>query len=79
MRQSSTLDLGWDMHNDSMAVASVAQEHGAEVISLGAIGTRQGGLDHRIRTRPSKAPHLILIDEAGPCGSWLYRYLTKKG
>jgi transposase len=28
---------------------------------------------------PSKAKHLIFIYEAGPCGSWLYRYLTKKG
>jgi transposase len=79
MRQSSTLDLGWDVHNDSIAVADVAQEHGAEVIDLGAIGTRQGDIDHRIRTRPSKAPHLILIDEAGPCGSWLSRYFTKQG
>jgi transposase len=28
---------------------------------------------------PSRAPHLIFIDEAGPCGSWLSRSLTKKG
>jgi hypothetical protein len=26
----------------------------------------------------SKAKHLIFIYEAGPCGYWLYRYLTKK-
>jgi transposase len=79
MRQPSTLDLGWDGHNDSMAVASVAQEHGAEVISRGAIGTRQWDIDQRIRKMPSKAPHLILISEAGPCGSWLSRYVTKQG
>jgi methylmalonyl-CoA mutase cobalamin-binding subunit len=35
MRQSSTLDLGLDVHKDSIAVAYVAQEHGAEVIYLG--------------------------------------------
>jgi transposase len=27
----------------------------------------------------SKAKHLIFVYEAGPCGYWLYRYLTKKG
>jgi transposase len=28
---------------------------------------------------PSKATHVILIYEAGPCGYWLYRYFTTKG
>ena len=79
MHQSSTLDIGLDVHNDSMAVASVAQEHGAEVIYLGAIGTRQCDIDQLIRKMPSKATPLIFVYEAGPCGSWLYRYLTKKG
>ena len=27
----------------------------------------------------SKANHLIVVDAAGPCGAWLYRYLTNKG
>jgi transposase len=79
MRQSSTLYLGLDVHKDSIAVAYVAQEHGAEVLSLGAIGTRQGDIDQLIRKMPSKAPHLIFVDEAGPCGSWLYRYCTQTG
>jgi transposase len=46
---------------------------------LGALSTRQGDIDQRIRKMQSKAPHLIFIYEAGPCGSWLYRYVTKKG
>ena len=79
MRQSSTLYIGLDVHKDSMAVAYVAQEHGAEVIDLGAIGTRQCDIDQLIRKMPSKAPHLIFIDEAGPCSDWLYRYVTKQG
>jgi transposase len=62
-----------------MAVASVAQAHGAEVIDLGAIGTRQCDIDQLIRRMPSKATHLIFVYEAGPCGSWLYRYVTNKG
>jgi transposase len=79
MRHSSTLDVGLDVHKDSMAVAYIAKEHDAEVIYLGSIGTRQGDIDHLIRKMQSKAKHLIFVYEAGPCGSWLYRSLTKKG
>jgi transposase len=79
MSQSSTLYIGMDVHKDSIAVAYVAQEHGAEVTYLGTIGTRQCDIDHLIRKMPSKATHLIFVYEAGPCGYWLYRYLTQKG
>ena len=33
MSQFSTLDIGLDVHKDSLAVAYVAKEPGAEVIS----------------------------------------------
>ena len=79
MSQSSTLFIGMDVHKDSIAVAYVAQDHGAEVIYLGTIGTRQCDIDQLIRKMQSKAKHLIFVYEAGPCGYWLYRYLTKKG
>jgi transposase len=68
-----------DVHKDSIAVAYVAQDHGAEVMYLGVIGTRQCDLDQLIRKLQSKAKHLIFVYEAGPCGYWLYRYLCKKG
>ena len=79
MSQSSTLYIGMDVHKDSIAVASVAQEHHAEVVSLGTIGTRQCDIDQLIRQMQSKSKHLIFVYEAGPCGYWLYRYLTQKG
>jgi transposase len=79
MPQSSTLYVGLDVHKDSIAVASVAQEHHAEVVSLGNIGTRQCDIDHRIRRLQSKRPHLVFVYEAGPGGSWLYRDRTHKG
>jgi transposase len=79
MSQSSTLFIGLDVHKDSIAVAYVAQYHGAEVTSLGSIGTRQCDIDQLIRKMQSKANHLLFVYEAGPCGYWLYRYLTKKG
>jgi transposase len=70
MSQSSTLYIGRDGHKDSSAVADVAQEHGAEVLSLGPIGTRQADIDPLTRKLQAKATHLVFVDEAGPCGSW---------
>ena len=69
MQQSSTLCIGMDVPQESIAVAYVAQEPGAEVTSLGTIGTRQCDIDQRIRKMPSKATHLVLVYAAGPCGS----------
>jgi Transposase len=79
MPQSSTLYIGMDVHKDSIAVAYIAKDHGAQVIYLGTIGTRHCDLDTLLRNMPSKAQHLVFAYEAGPCGYWLYRYLTKKG
>ena len=78
MSQSSTLFIGMDVHKDSIAVAYVAQDHGAEVASLGTIGTRQCDIDQLIRKMQSKAQHLLFVYEAGPCGYWLYRSLQTK-
>jgi transposase len=68
-----------DVHKESIAVAYVAQDHGAEVTYLGTIGTRQCDIDQLIRKMQAKAKHLLFVDEAGPCGYWLYRYLTQTG
>ena len=77
--QSRTLAVGLDGQQASIAGASVAQDHGAEGISLGTIGTRHGDLDPRVRTRPSKAKRLVLVYEAGPCGDWRDRSLMSTG
>ena len=79
MHQSSTLYVGLDVHKESIAVAYVAKEHHAEVVSIGNIGTRQCDIDKLVRQLQSKSKHLVFVYEAGPCGYWLYRYLTKKG
>jgi transposase len=79
MSQSSTLYIGLDVHQEAIAVAYVAQDHGAEVTSLGTMGTRQCDLDQLVRTLQSKAKPLVFVYEAGPCGYWLSRDLTKKG
>jgi len=79
MPQSRTLYVGLDVHKESIAVAYVAQDHGAEVISLGTVGTRQCDIDKLLRHLQSKSPQLVFVYEAGPCGYWLSRSLMKKG
>ena len=76
---SKTLYVGLDVHKDSIAVAYAPEERGTEVVSLGAIGTRQCDIDKLIRKLQSKGATLVFVYEAGPCGYWLYRYLTRKG
>src|SRR5262249_16319522 len=79
LHQSSTLYIGLDVHKESLAVAYVAKEDHAEVVSFGNIGTRQCDLDQLIRKRQSQSKQLVFVYEGGPWGSWLYRYLTQKG
>ena len=76
---SRTLYVGLDVHKDSIAVAYAPEDRGAEVVSLGAIGTRQCDIDKLIRRLQSKGATLVFVYEAGPCGYWLYRYLTRIG
>ena len=79
MAQARTLYVGMDVHKESITVAYGAQHYGAEVISLGTVGTRQCDIDKLIRQLQSKSKQRVFVSEAGPCGSWLYRSLTKKG
>ncbi len=78
MTQTSTLFIGWDVHKETIAVADVAEEREAVVVSVGTIGTRQCDSDKLIRKLQAKGKTLHMVYEAGPCGYWLYRYLTKK-
>ena len=78
MSQFTTkLFVGSDVHKDAIAVA-VAPQPGTDAVSLGSIGTRQADIDKLIRTLRAKSPDLVFVYEAGPCGYWLYRYLSKK-
>jgi len=79
MKKSTTIFyVGLDVHKDSIAVAYTSQARDTEVVYLGQIGTRQCDIDKLIRKMLSKCPNLVFVYEAGPCGYWLYRYLTKK-
>ena len=79
LHQSRTLYVGVDVPKESIAVAYVAQAHGADVVSLGTVGTRQCAIDTRSRPLQSKSQPRVCVYAAGPGGSWLYRSLTKTG
>jgi transposase len=78
MGQDSTLVIGLDVHKETIAVAYVGEEREAEVVALGTIGTRQCDIAKLIRQLHSQGKKLHFVYEAGPCGYWRYRYLTKK-
>ena len=64
---SKTLYVGLDVHKESIAVAYAPEERGTEVVSLGAIGTRQCDIDKLIRKVQSKGAALVFVYEAaGP-------------
>ena len=76
---SSPRSVGLDVHKDSLAVAYGAQEHHAAVVSLGTMGPRPCAIAQLVRQLHSKSTPLICVEEAGPCGAWLSRYLTQHG
>jgi transposase len=76
---SRTIFVGLDVHKDTIAVAYAPEERTAEVVAWGTIGTRQCDIDKLIRKLQGKGGRLAFVYEAGPCGYWLYRYLTRKG
>lgn len=74
-----TIYVGLDVHKDSIAVAYASEDRGAEVVALGPIGPRQSDIDALIRKLQAKGAALVFVYEAGPCGYWLYRYLSRRG
>ena len=68
MAQASILFVGLDVHKETIAVAYVGEERGAEVLSLGTIGTRQCDSAKLIRKVQSKGQALHFVYEAGPWG-----------
>lgn len=79
MKNGSTLRVGLDVHKHSIAVAYASEDPSTAPVHLGSIGTRQCDIDALVRKLQSKGAQLVFFYEAGPCGYWLYRYLTRQG
>ncbi|MGH8454222.1 MAG: IS110 family transposase [Nevskiales bacterium] len=77
MQNDSTVLVGMDVHKDSI-VAAYAVGLG-EVQSLGNVGIRDCDMDKLCTRMQSKAPQVVFVYEAGPCGYGLQRYLARKG
>jgi hypothetical protein len=78
MSYSSTLYVGLDVHQEAIAGAAARAARDAAVIFVGRLGPRQSDLDQCLRTLTSTAQPLVCVDEAGPCGSWRSRDLSRK-
>ena len=65
-KSSKTLFVGLDVNKDTIAVAYAPEDRGAEVVSVGMIGTRQFDIDKMLRKLESKGATLVIAYEAGP-------------
>jgi transposase len=77
MQNDSTLFVGLDVHKDSITVAYALD--GGELQTFGKIGTTQIEIERLCKHLQSKARHIHLVYEAGPCGYGLQRRLAAKG
>jgi transposase len=75
---TAKLYVGLDVHKDSISVA-YAKDGGAEPTFLGRFGSLHRDVDTFVRKLTSKSNAIRFVYEAGPCGYWLYRLLTKRG
>ncbi len=71
MAHSSTLFVGVDVHQESIAVAYGSEAREAEVVFLGTLGTGQCDIDKLICKLQAQGKKLHLGYEAGPWGYWL--------
>src|SRR6185312_1133405 len=77
MEDDSTVYVGLDVHKESITAAYALGAGEVEV--LGKTGTSKTDIDRLCKRLQSKARHICIVYEAGPCGSGLYRQLVQKG
>ena len=78
MFKHNILFIGLDTHKVATEVAYIEDQRGAKAIHLGRILSNKQSIKKLVRQMESKYPHATLhfVYEAGPCGYWIYRYIT---
>lgn len=71
--------IGLDVHKKFISIAIADQERDGEVRFYGNIDYDMKPLEKFIRKQISQGSELKFVYEAGPCGYYLYRYLTGNG
>ena len=78
MFKHNILFIGLDTHKVATEVAYIEDPRGAIAVHLGRILTNKQSIKKLVRQMESKYPGATLhfVYEAGPCGYWIYRYIT---
>lgn len=81
MVNNSITFIGLDTHKEFFEVAYLQDSRDAKPVSLGRIKGTKPALQKLVRQFESKYPGSTLhfVYEAGPCGYWIYRFLTSLG
>jgi transposase len=81
MNKNSILFIGLDTHKDFFEVAYFSPEQHQAVEHYGRISSSKVSLTKFVQSMQRKYPQstLHVVYEAGPCGYWVYRHLTKLG
>jgi len=81
MSNPNIVFIGLDPAKESSEVAYTFDDRNHRPCSLGKIATSKQGIEKLVRQMQSKYPKatLIFVYEAGPCGYWIYRLITRLG
>ncbi|RTR32143.1 IS110 family transposase [Shewanella atlantica] len=81
MRKHSIIFIGLDTHKEFIEVAYAEDGREHSPVHLGRVPSNKAQLRKLARQFESKYPQATLhfVYEAGPCGYWVYRFLTSLG
>jgi transposase len=81
MIKHNILFIGLDTHKVFSEVAYIEDPRGANPVHYGRISSSKAAIKKRVRHFESKHPKATLhfTYEAGPCGYWMYRLITRLG
>lgn len=81
MNNDSIVFIGLDTHKENSEIGYSTDSRDQPITHFGRIKTTKQGFEKLARQFQSKFPRATLhfVYEAGPCGYWVYRLLTKLG